>query len=243
MPSYETLATCYDKLTADVDYEQWADYIHKRFQNIPGKIVLDLACGTGSLSFALAKKGYEMIGVDLSTDMLGEAMEKNIDFQGEKPIFLCQSMDKLDLFGTIDGCVCCLDSVNYVTEPEKLQETFQRVSLFLMPKGIFLFDIKSPYAFMSQNGQFSLDENEDLFCIWRTETDPPFSRHEIDLFQRQGDLWAREVESHCQRIYPPEEILEYLKNSGFTNIRQYANLSENPPSEEEERIFFVAEKI
>ena len=104
----------------DRGYSAWADYIeaHFRRRGLPGKTVLDLACGTGSLTRELAQRGYEMIGVDLSPEMLAEAAEKNQDVDGIPPIFLCQSMDKLDLYGTIDACVCCLDSVNYVTDPK-----------------------------------------------------------------------------------------------------------------------------
>ena len=135
MNSYDFLAGCYDEFTTDVGYSAWADYIeaHFRRRGLPGKTVLDLACGTGSLTLELAQRGYEMIGVDLSPEMLAEAAEKNQDVDGIPPIFLCQSMDKLNLYGTIDACVCCLDSVNYVTDPKKLQKAFERVYLFLMP--------------------------------------------------------------------------------------------------------------
>ena len=145
MNSYSFLAGCYDQLTYDVDYSSWADYIEKHFnrRGLPGNTVLDLACGTGSLTRELAQRGYEMIGVDLSPEMLAEAAEKNEDVGGIPPMFLCQSMDQLDLYGTIDACVCCLDSVNYVTDPRKLKKAFQRVHLFLMPGGLFLFDVNS----------------------------------------------------------------------------------------------------
>jgi len=160
MSSYDFLASCYDELTYDVDYSAWADYIEAHFQKrgLPGKTVLDLACGTGSLTKELALRGYEMIGVDLSGDMLAEAAEKNRNLDAIPPIFLCQSMDKLDLYGTIDACVCCLDSVNYVTNPKKLQKAFERVHLFLMPGGVFLFDINTPEKLTGLDGQIFLDE-------------------------------------------------------------------------------------
>ena len=139
MSSYDFLAGCYDRLTYDVDYAAWADYIEKHFAQFPltGKTVLDLACGTGSLTQELALRGYEMIGVDQSPEMLAEAADKNRGIAPIEPIFLCQSMEKLDLYGTIDACVCCLDSVNYVTDPKKLARAFQRVHLFLMPGACF----------------------------------------------------------------------------------------------------------
>ncbi len=242
MSSYEILATCYDRLTQDVPYGQWASYIHNQLSPLTGDIVLDLACGTGSLTFALADLGWEMIGVDLSEDMLAQAMEKNYEYTGKKPLFLCQAMEKLDLYGTIDACVCCLDSINYVTEPQTLQQAFERVFLFLAPEGKFLFDIKSPHAFAEQDGQFSLDETEDIYCVWRTEGSGEIFHHIFDLFLKQGDLWQREEEIHRQRVYSVECLVSMLENCGFVKIQMFGNLSRNPPTEEEERIFILAEK-
>lgn len=245
MSSYGSLANCYDKLTTDVNYKEWANYLHNHLQKhpIPGKILLDLACGTGSLTFALADLGYEMIGADLSPDMLSQAMEKSYDYVGQRPIFLCQSMDELDLYGTIDGCVCCLDSINYIIEPETLKKAFEKVSLFLMPKGLFIFDIKTPYALQKQNGFLSLDETEDVYCVWRTETQGDIAQHFLDIFQKEGDLWSREEEHHHQRLYQPDMLVEFLEKAGFSNIRQLGNLSQDSPTPKEERIFFLAEKL
>ena len=173
-----------------------ADYIeaHFRKRGLPGKTVLDLACGTGSLTRELAQRGYEMIGVDRSPEMLSEAAEKNRDAGEVPPIFLCQSMDKLDLYGTIDACVCCLDSVNYVTDPRQLRKAFQRVYLFLMPGGLFLFDINSPSKLQGLDGQIFLDETEDAYCVWRAE----YSKRSrtcsyfMDLFRldQETGLWS-----------------------------------------------------
>ena len=131
--------------------------------------VLDLACGTGSLTCRLAERGYEMIGVDQSEEMLAVAAEKGRAVQGEKPIFLHQSMQELDLYGTIDACVCCLDSVNYVTRPADLRRAFQRVHLFLMPGGVFLFDVNTPEKLRNLDGQMFMDETDDTYCVWRAE--------------------------------------------------------------------------
>ncbi len=248
MSSYDFLAGCYDQLTYDVDYSAWADYIEKHFQRrgLPGRTVLDLACGTGSLTRELAGRGYEMIGVDLSPDMLAEAAEKNRAVDGIAPLFLCQSMDKLDLYGTIDACVCCLDSVNYVTSPTKLQKAFERVHLFLMPGGLFLFDINTPDKLMGLDGQVFLDETEDTYCVWRAE----YSKRRrvcsyfMDLFRLDEDtgLWDRGEELHEEYAYTPQELEAYLRQAGFTDIRQYGNLKLRPPKPGEDRIFFVARK-
>ena len=139
MSSYEALAARYDALTADVDHAAWADYLEKHFARCgqPIHTVLDLACGTGTMTCLLAERGYETIGVDRSADMLSVAAEKGRQVSGIPPLFLQQSMQELDLYGTVDACVCCLDSVNYVTRPAELLRAFRRVCLFLVPGGLY----------------------------------------------------------------------------------------------------------
>lgn len=248
MNSYDFLAGCYDEFTTDVGYAAWADYIeaHFRRRGLPGKTVLDLACGTGSLTRELAQRGYEMIGVDLSPEMLAEAAEKNQDVDGIPPIFLCQSMDKLDLYGTIDACVCCLDSVNYVTDPKKLQKAFERVYLFLMPGGVFLFDINTPEKLQGLDGQVFLDETEDAYCVWRAEYSKRsrICSYFMDIFRldEESGLWERGEELHRERSYEPQELVEYLTQAGFQDIRQFGNLKMRAPKPGEDRIFFTARK-
>ncbi len=248
MSSYDFLAGCYDRLTYDVDYAAWADYIEKHCskQPLPGNTVLDLACGTGSLTRELALRGYEMIGVDQSPEMLAEAAEKNRGVSPVEPIFLCQSMEKLDLYGTIDACVCCLDSVNYVTDPSKLLRAFQRVHLFLMPGGLFLFDINSPEKLEGLDGQVFLDETEDTYCVWRSE----FSRRSricsyfMDIFRLDPatGLWDRGEELHRERAYTPEMLTAMLETAGFQHIRRWGELKMRSPKPGEQRIFFTARK-
>ena len=169
--AYEFLAGCYDAFTADVHYARWADYLEKHFarSRLPIRTVLDLACGTGSLTRVLAERGYEMIGADLSQEMLAQAAEKCRGAGPIEPIFLHQAMEELDLYGTIDACVCCLDSINYVTSPKKLARAFRRVHTFLMPGGLFLFDINTPQKLRGLDGQMFLDESEDAYCVWRAD--------------------------------------------------------------------------
>ena len=248
MTSDSFLAGCYDNLTYDVGYTAWADYIEKHFQKrgLPGNTVLDLACGTGSLTFELANRGYEMIGVDLSPEMLSEASEKCQDVEGIPPIFLCQSMDKLDLYGTIDACVCCLDSVNYVTDPKKLKKAFERVHLFLMPGGLFIFDINTVEKLMGLDGQVFLDETEDTYCVWRAEYQKRnrICSYFMDIFQldEESGQWERGEELHQERAYTVEELTGFLRDAGFLDIKTYGNLKMRAPQAGEDRIFFVARK-
>ena len=233
MSSYQSLAGCYDEFTTDVDYPAWADYVEKHFRRrgLPGNTVLDLACGTGSLTMELARRGYEMIGVDLSPEMLAEAAEKNRGAAPIEPIFLCQSMDKLDLYGTIDACVCCLDSVNYVTDPKKLEKAF---------------GINTPEKLKALDGQVFLDETEDAYCVWRAD----FSKRSqicsyyMDIFQLDpaSGQWERGVELHRERAYSVEQLTEMLHRAGFRDIRVYGDKKLRAPAADEQRIFFVARK-
>lgn len=245
--SYEYLAGCYDLFTADVDYARWADYLERHFRTgkLPIRTVLDLACGTGSLTCLLAERGYDMTGVDLSAEMLAVAMEKGRELSVEQPLFLNQSMDRLDLYDTVDACVCCLDSVNYVTRPAVLRRAFQRVHLFLTPGGMFVFDINAPEKLMGLDGQMFMDENEDAACIWRAEYSKRrrICTYGMDIFTRtEGNLWLREEEVHEEYAYTPEELVSYLEEAGFTDIRQFGNLSMRAPKPNEQRIFFRARK-
>ena len=247
MASYEFLAGCYDELTTDVGYRSWAGYLEKHLARagIPVRTVLDLACGTGSLTWELARRGYEMIGVDRSEEMLAQANEKGEDFTGERPIFLHQSMDKLDLYGTIDACVCCLDSVNYVTRPAQLERAFARVHLFLMPGGIFVFDINTPEKLRALDGQVFLDETEDAYCVWRAEYSKRrrVCTYAMDLFRlTPAGLWERGEELHEEYAYEPDELEEMLRRAGFHHIRRYGDRKLRAPRPGEERIFFTARK-
>lgn len=245
--AYEFLAGCYDEFTADVPYRRWADYLEKHFARsaLPIHTVLDLACGTGSLTCELAGRGYEMIGADLSEEMLAQAAEKCRGVGEPEPIFLHQAMEELDLYGTIDACVCCLDSVNYVTRSGKLARAFQRVHTFLMPGGLFLFDINTPDKLRGLDGQIFLDENETSYCVWRADYSPRrrVCTYGMDIFQREENgLWRRWEEVHEEFAYQPEELEELLRQAGFRRIKQYGELRMTPPRAGEGRIFFAARK-
>lgn len=246
MSAYEALALVYDQLTEDVAYHRWADYVEKQFGRSGQEIhtVLDLACGTGSLSCVLAQRGYEVIGADASEDMLSVAMEKSQGVEGIKPIFLHQAMENLDLYGTVDACVCCLDSLNYIPE-RALAEGMKKVHLFLEPGGLFLFDVRPPWALQGMDGQVFFDEREDLYCIWRAafEEKRACCRFELDLFrQEESGLWHRSCEEHVEYAHPLERLHQMLTDAGFLEIRQYGDRKLRAPKPGEERVFFTARK-
>ena len=244
--TYQALAGCYDAMTEDVNYPAWADFLEKLFarEKRPVHTVLDLACGTGTMTFLLAHRGYEMIGVDFSPEMLAVAAEKTVEEGEIPPVFLCQSMEKLDLYGTVDACVCLLDSVNHITRRKVLQEALHRVWLFLEPGGVFIFDIHTPEHLASLDGEVFLDETEDAYCVWRTEFDRRrrVCLYAMDVFHREGEVWLRGSELHEEYAYTPDEITAYLQEAGFIDVRRYGDRKLRKPVPGEDRLFFTARK-
>ena len=243
--AYEFLAGCYDRFTADVDYPRWADYIEKHFSRsaLPIHTVLDLACGTGSLTLELYKRGVDIYGIDGSVEMLSEARTKCAE-AGADILFLCQNMLSIDLYGTVDAAVCALDSLNYVTKPADCRKTFRRVYDALTPGGLFVFDINTPAKLRGLDGQVFLDETDDTYCVWRTEFDEKkrLCYYGMDIFRLEGDHWQRSFEEHIEYAYEPAELQQWLAEAGFTRIRSYGDRVLRAPKEAEQRIYFSAKK-
>lgn len=243
MSAYNALAGAYDALTEDVQYEKRADYLEKLLHRsrIPVHTVLDLACGTGTMTWILTGRGYEMIGVDGSEEMLAEAQMKAGSVEGIAPIFLHQSMPKLDLYGTVDAAICCLDSLNYLTDPRDVQRTFARLHLFIAPGGLLVFDINTVEKLAALDGQVFLDETEDTYCVWRTEYRRGLCSYYMDLFRLQSDgSWERDFELHRERGYTVEELTAWLNAAGFGDIRTYGDGKLRAPKDGEQRIYFTA---
>ena len=246
MSSYEALEERYDCLTEDVDYDRWSDYLEALFQKAgrPVRTVVDLACGTGSLTFRLAERGYEMNGVDLSEDMLAVAADK-CSLLSPCPLLLHQNMAALKLHHPVDAVICCLDSLNYVTRPRQVQRTFERVWRSLDESGLFVFDVRTPEMLRSMHGQICLDETEDTYCVWRGEYAQKrrILSYYMDLFCLQKDgSWSRSEEMHEEYAYELDELEEWLNQTGFRRIRRYGNLKRCAPKPGEDRIFFAARK-
>lgn len=220
MSCYSALAPWYDRLTGDVPYESFADFYEAAFRQAGGefKLLLDLCCGTGTLTYELARRGYEMIAVDASVEMLMEAQAKAAGL-AVPPLFLCQDAAALDLYGTVDAVVCSLDGMNYIP-PEELPEVFHRLHLFVRPGGLLIFDIRTPDFLRSLDGDVFVDEQEDVLCLWRAdfEETPPAIIYGMDIFSRHGALWQRESEEHVEYAHEPAALQTLLEQAGFSRV-------------------------
>ncbi|MBE6992542.1 MAG: class I SAM-dependent methyltransferase [Ruminococcaceae bacterium] len=247
MSEYGILAGCYDEFTRDIDYGSFADFYEQIFalENIEVKSMLDLACGTGTLTCLLADRGYELIGVDRSIEMLSEAFDKAQNVRGIRPLFLNQDMTKLDLYGTVDCAVCCLDGINYLSDPEDAAKTFERLKFFINPNGLFIFDINSAYKLKNLDGGMFIDEDENSYCVWRTEFNEETNLcfYGMDIFKKQkNELWKRGFEEHYEYAYTPEQLKQLLEANGFHDVKFYADRKNEAPKEDELRIFITARR-
>jgi len=242
MIRYGPLARFYDRLTTDVPYEAFLDFyagVFKRREK-PVTTVLDLACGTGTLTCLMARRGYELIGVDGSADMLAAAAEKAADLTGcVRPLLLCQEMTELDLYGTVDAAVCSLDGFNYLP-PEDLPRVLRRLRLFIEPEGFLIFDVNSPERLRSLDGELFVDEGEDVLCLWRAEFDPRerLLFYGMDLFTREGALWRRSGEEHVEYAHELSDLAALLTEHGFDRVE----VCRSGPQGDQGRVFFIARR-
>lgn len=246
MSAYETLAASYDALTYDVAYEKTLTFFERLCarERVQPHTVLDLACGTGSLSVLLAERGYQVTGVDCSEDMLSQAEQKAQQLAGQRPFFVCQRMEKLRLAEPVDAVICALDSLNYLQKPADCRRTLRRVYDALRPGGLFVFDINTPYKLRALDGQVFLDETDDVYCVWRTEYHEKtrLCYYGMDIFQKRGAHWQRSFEEHIEYAYTPQELTDWLEQTGFTRVRRYGERVLRAPGETEQRIYFTARK-
>ena len=243
MDIYGKFAKVYDMLMEDVPYEDMANLIEHEIkeQKIVNNIVLDLACGTGTLTGLLKQKGFDMIGADLSMEMLHVAKEKYPDI-----LFLNQSMDDFELYGTVGTICCCLDSINYLTEEGVLDKVFHLCNNYLEPGGLLIFDVNSAYKF-----EHVLAENiytydcDDIFYTWENFYMPEerLCDFYLTFFVKQGELYERFDETHTERCYSQAEICDALARNGFSVKKILDGFSENAAHKESERLFFVCENV
>ena len=241
MDAYHELAKSYDRLTNDVDYEATVAFYYEilKREGLNPRTCVDLACGTGSVTAILVEKGLQVTGVDLSEEMLTVASQK-----APGAWFICQRLQELSLPRAVDMAVCALDSLDYITDPRDCEEAIRRVYKALNPGGIFIFDVNTPEKLRAMDGQVFLDEDDDVYCVWRGEFDEETNicSYGMDLFQREGDAWYRSFEEHCEYAYSAQQLVGYLKNAGFTGIQVYADREFVAPREGEQRIYIKARK-
>ena len=245
--SYSAIAECYDALNSHVDYEAFASFLNREIRAggiSDGSIVLDLACGTGNITLPLLKRGYDMIGVDLSGDMLNIARNKK---GGDKVLWLCQDMRSFELYGTVGAVVCCLDSINYLTSRNGLGKCFSLVHNYLDPNGIFIFDVNTPYKFehIYGNNHYIL-EDDGIYCGWQNYFDKKSGLCDFELsffYENDDGSYTRLDETQTERCYSIKTVTDLLVKNGFEIIKIISDFEGSPLKDTDERAYFVCRAI
>lgn len=246
MEAYQSFARVYDMFMDNIDYDSWSKYlidILKEHQVDDG-LVLELGCGTGSVTERMADAGYDMIGVDLSEDMLQIAQEKRME-SGHDILYLLQDMCEFELYGTVKAVLCVCDSLNYLLEEEEVLQTFRLVNNYLDPGGVFIFDINTIYKYETVMGERTIAENrEDGSFIWDNyyDSEDMINEYELALFIPEGEegLYRKYEEVHYQKAYSLEKIKALIEEAGLIFEHAYDAFTKNPPTETSERICIVA---
>lgn len=243
MSNYGDFAFVYDRLTSEIDYEKRAEYFDRVILRHGGfhGILLDLGCGTGKLSEALSGLGYDVVGVDNSAEMLSAALEKKLK-SGRDIIYLCQDMTELDLYGTVDTVVSALDSLNHLTDYGDFCTALQKVSLFLHPDGVFVFDVNTCYKHREvlANNTFVYDY-DDVYCAWQNSLgENDVVQMDLDIFvSEDGERYLRMEDHFAERAYSEKQIEEALRMAGLQIQAVYGEDSLQPPQEDEQRLVYV----
>ena len=241
--SYNAFADFYDGLMQDAAYEKRCEYIielMKRHNHDMG-ITLDLACGTGSLTCELAARGVDVYGIDASAEMLSEAMQKSAERELEI-LYLRQKMQSIDLYGTIDTCVCTLDSINHLTNPDDVAKTFEKVAFFMNKDGIFMFDANTVYKHekILADNTFAY-ETDKVFCVWQNSLrENNIVDIDLDFFEEENGVYYRTSESFSERAYSQAGLEKMLEAAGFEVEAVYGDMTFESPKDDEQRLVFVA---
>jgi len=249
MSDYSAFARYYDQLTANIDYKKRAEYfdsIIKKFNKTENNVLLDLACGTGSISERMSLMGYDVIGVDNSEEMLNIAIEKkynkNLEIQ-----YLCQDMRKFDMFGTVGITLCVLDSINHLADLKDVRKVFENVSFFSEMDGLFIFDVNTVYKHRSilADNTFTY-ETDSVYCVWENSLVPGTNEVKMNLefFELlENGLYQRSSDSFSEKAYSEEDIERLLAGSGFELLAKYGDDTFESPKEDTQRIVYVARCI
>jgi SAM-dependent methyltransferase len=246
MASYESFARVYDLFMDNIPYEEWSVYLHGLLQKygVEDGLVLELGCGTGSMTELLAGYGYDMIGVDNSVEMLELALEKK-EQSGHDILYLLQDMREFELYGTVKAVVSVCDSMNYITDEEDLLTVFRLVNNYLDPGGIFIFDLNTIYKYENLLCDSVIAENrEESSFIWENwyDSEEQINEYDLTLFIRREDdgLYEKYEETHYQRAYELETVRRLLAQAGLSLEAVYDAFTQEAPSPESERVYFVA---
>ena len=245
MEAYTGFAAVYDTFMDNIPYEEWCEYLAGLLKEygVEDGLVLDLGCGTGSLTELLADRGYDMIGVDYSEEMLELALDKRVE-SGKDILYLCQDMREFELYGTVAAVVSICDCMNYITEPEDLVTVFELVNNYLDPGGIFIFDMNTEYKYREVMGDCTIAEDrEDSSFIWENQYEPEekINIYDLSIFVRESeDLYRKYHETHYQRAYSLEEVKEAIREAGMEFVTAYDAFTKEPPKSDSERIYVVA---
>ncbi len=245
---YSSLASYYDRLNSHIDYENWADFLDERLKENKirsGSLVLDLGCGTGNITLPLSSRGYDMIGVDISPEMLDLARQKN---GGDKVLWLCQDMRAFELYGTVAAVVSCLDSINYLTGKVGLKKCFSLVHNYLDPNGIFIFDVNSPYKFKNIYGdRHYVMEADGVYCGWQNCFDEKsgLCDFELSIFAEDSEtgLYTRFDELQRERCWSVNTLSKTLTGCGFEILSVVGGFDMSQPTDTSERLFFICRAI
>lgn len=245
MEAYSGFAEVYDTFMDNIPYEEWCGYLTELLRDfgVPSGILLELGCGTGSMTELLAEQGYDMIGIDNSEEMLELAAEKRAA-SGHDILYLCQDMREFELYGTAAAAVSVCDSMNYILEKEELKQVFSLVNNYLDPGGIFLFDLNTEYKYKELLGDSTIAEDrEECSFIWENQYDEEekINIYDLAVFVRREDgLFEKYQETHYQRAYSLDEVKEALREAGMEFVAAYDAFTKEPPREDSERIYVAA---
>ena len=245
MEAYSDFSYVYDTFMDETPYEEWCEFLTETLKTagIKDGLVLDLGCGTGTMTELLAQKGYDMIGVDMSDQMLGIAMEKK-EQSGNNILYLQQDMREFELYGTVRAVVCVCDSVNYLLEEEDLLETFELVNNYLYPEGLFIFDFNTVYKYAEVIGDTTIAENrEDCSFIWENyyEEEDQINEYDLTIFVREeDDRYRKFTETHYQRGYTFETMKALVEEAGLRFVSALDADTHGPVHEKSERIYIIA---
>ncbi|MEE1032279.1 MAG: class I SAM-dependent methyltransferase [Ruminococcus sp.] len=246
--SYKSFARVYDMFMDNIDYPAWCEYLTGLLKEygVQDGLVAELGCGTGSMTELLAEKGYDMIGIDNSEEMLEIAMEKKFE-SGKDILYLLQDMREFELYGTVRAVVSVCDSMNYILEEEDLLEVFRLANNYLDPGGMFIFDMNTPYKYETLIGDSTIAENrEEGSFIWENYFDEEsrINEYALTLFlQEEDDLYRKYEEFHYQKAYEPERVIELLQEAGLEFVAMYDAFTKKAPTKRSERIYIIAKEV